>query len=163
MNLVVLAAHLVTNGQAGFSTLKPLLLLQLLLLVVFVVLGVTAGPWRSAPNPSTATVTGMFGVAAMAVQNALMKISLKGVPSTTVMTTNVTQFMLDFGAVLTKSDPANIAQARDRAQSSGFFYSKRVPIRFSTTPCSDVLNDLSKEGLVNLIRHIAHVWREQDI
>jgi len=143
-NLVVLAAHLVTNGQAdfsyilavpvfmlvllltcllagaleraGFSTLKPLLLLQFLLLVVFLVLGVTAGPWKSAPNPSIATVTGMFGVAAMAVQNALLKISLKGAPSTAVMTTNLTQFILDVGAVLTMSDPANITQARDRAK-----------------------------------------------
>src|ERR1700744_5075716 len=71
-NLVVLAAHIVAKGEvdfsyilavpvfiwvllltcllagvlrrAGISTLKPLLLLQLLLLVVFLVIGVAAGP-----------------------------------------------------------------------------------------------------------------------
>jgi uncharacterized membrane protein YoaK (UPF0700 family) len=45
-----------------------------------------------------------------------MRISLKGTPSTTVMTTNVTQFMSDVSTVLDKSDPANITQARDRAK-----------------------------------------------
>ena len=51
----------------------------------------------------------------MAVQNALVQISLKGVPSTAVMTTNVTHFMLDLGGVLVGGDPAEIAKARSRA------------------------------------------------
>src|SRR5207253_6694157 len=126
-NIVVLAAHMVAGDpaifsyilsvpvfmlvlfltrlfaraleRAGLDTLGPLLLLQLLSLAVFLVLCVTAGP-RLDPNAATAVFAGMFGVVAMAVQNALVQISLKGVPSTAVMTTNVTHFMLDLGGVL---------------------------------------------------------------
>jgi uncharacterized membrane protein YoaK (UPF0700 family) len=141
-NLVVLAAHVVAGDPAIFSyilsvpvfmlalfltrlfaraleragrdTLGPLLLLQLLALAAFLVLCVTAGPWLD-PNAATAVSAGMFGVAAMAVQNALVQISLKGVPSTAVMTTNVTHFMLDLGGVLVGGDPVEIAKARGRA------------------------------------------------
>jgi uncharacterized membrane protein YoaK (UPF0700 family) len=138
-NIVVLAAHIVAGNPAilsyllsvpffmlvlfltrllagalervGLSTLQPLLLLQLLLLLGFLVLGVTAGPWKDA-NAALAVVAGMFGVAAMAVQNALVQISLKNSPTTAVMTTNVTHFMLDLGEVLVGRDQAEIAKAR---------------------------------------------------
>jgi uncharacterized membrane protein YoaK (UPF0700 family) len=141
-NIVVLAAHLVTGGQAVFSyilsvpvfmlvllltrlfaggleraglaTLGPLLLLQLLLLAGFLLLCIAAGPWINA-NAATAVIAGMFGVAAMAVQNALVQISLRGTPSTAVMTSNVTRFMLDLGGVLVGDDAAEIAKARHRA------------------------------------------------
>ncbi len=141
-NLVVLAAHIVAGDpaifsyilsvpvfmlvlfltrlfagaleRAGLDTLGPLLLLQLLSLAVFLVLCVTAGP-RLDPTAATVVFAGMFGVVAMAVQNALVQISLKGVPSTAVMTTNVTHFMLDLGGVLVGGDPAEIAKARSRA------------------------------------------------
>jgi uncharacterized membrane protein YoaK (UPF0700 family) len=141
-NLVVLAAHVVAGDpaifsyilsvpvfmlmlfltrlfaraleRAGLDTLGPLLLLQLLSLAAFLVLCVTAGPWLD-PNAATAVLAGMFGVVAMAVQNALVQISLKGVPSTAVMTINVTHFMLDLGGVLVGGDPVEIAKARSRA------------------------------------------------
>lgn len=141
-NIVVLAAHIVAGDptifsyvlsvpvfmavlfltrllaaafeRSGISTLRPLLLLQLLLLVGFLVLGVTAGPWTDA-NAILAIVAGMFGVSAMAVQNALVQISVKNSPTTAVMTTNVTHFMLDLGEVLTGRDQAEIAKARHRA------------------------------------------------
>ena len=85
------------------SALQPLLLLQLIFLVVFLVLSITAGPWSSA-DALLAVTAGMFGVAAMAVQNALVRISLKNSPSTAVMTTNVTQFMLDRGEIVVGID-----------------------------------------------------------
>jgi uncharacterized membrane protein YoaK (UPF0700 family) len=141
-NIVVLAAHAVTGApavysyiisvpifmlvllvkrlfatrleKAGLSTLWPLLLLQLLLLIAFLMLCVTAGPW-SEPDAILAIIAGMFGVAAMAVQNALAQISLRNVPSTAVMTTNVTHFMLDLGEVLMGGDAAAITNARERA------------------------------------------------
>jgi len=50
----------------------------------------------------------------MAVQNALVQISLTNTPTTAVMTTNVTHFMLDLGGVLVGSDPAEVAKARRR-------------------------------------------------
>jgi uncharacterized membrane protein YoaK (UPF0700 family) len=141
-NLVILAAHLVSGGEApvapmlsvpvfmvalgltrllvgaleriGFASLRPLLLLQLLLLAGFLSLGVSAGP-RIDPDAPIAVIAGMLGVSAMAVQNALVQISLKGAPSTAVMTTNITRFMMDVGAVVLGREPADVAQARSRA------------------------------------------------
>jgi uncharacterized membrane protein YoaK (UPF0700 family) len=98
----------------GVASLRPLLLLQLLLLAGFLVLCVAAGP-RIDPNGGNAILGGMLGVAAMAVQNALVQVSLKGAPSTAVMTTNVTRFTMDLGQVLLGRDPDNVAEARRRA------------------------------------------------
>jgi uncharacterized membrane protein YoaK (UPF0700 family) len=57
----------------------------------------------------------MVGVSAMAVQNALVQISLKGVPPTAAMTSNVTLFAMSVGEMLVGSDPAEIAVARELA------------------------------------------------
>ena len=113
--LVLLVTRLLAGGleRAGLDTLGPLLLLQLLSLAVFLVLSVIAGPWIN-PNAATAVVAGMFGVAAMAVQNALVQLSLRNTPTTAVMTTNVTHFMLDLGGLI-GGDPAEVAKARSRA------------------------------------------------
>jgi uncharacterized membrane protein YoaK (UPF0700 family) len=96
-NLVILAAHIVGGGEAQIAPM--LLLLQFLLLAGFLVLCVAAGP-RIDPNAAIAIFAGMLGVSAMAVQNALVQISLKGAPSTAVMTSNVTRFAMDVGEVL---------------------------------------------------------------
>jgi uncharacterized membrane protein YoaK (UPF0700 family) len=141
-NLVVLVAHLAAASPApvanilsvpvfvaalgltrllagvleriGFASLRPLLLLQLLLLVGFLALCAFAGA-RVDPNATRAILAGMFGVSAMAVQNALVQISLKGVPSTAVMTTNITHFMMDIGEVLIGRKLSDVAKARTRA------------------------------------------------
>ena len=114
--LVLLLTRLIAGGleRAGVSTLPPLLLLQLLSLIAFLVLCVTAGPWTDA-NATLAIIAGMFGVTAMAMQNALVQISLRNTPTTAVMTTNVTHFMLDLGELLLGDDQAEIAKARIRA------------------------------------------------
>src|SRR5713226_6958726 len=141
-NLVILAGHLVSGSGApvapmlsvpvfvaalgltrllagtlervGFASLRPLLLLQLLLLVGFLVLCVSAGR-RIDPDASIAILAGMLGVSAMAVQNALVQVSLKGAPSTAVMTTNITRFTMDLGEVLLGRNPDDVAKARRRA------------------------------------------------
>jgi uncharacterized membrane protein YoaK (UPF0700 family) len=140
-NLVILAAH-IGGGEAqiapmlsvpvfivvigltrlmvgglesiGLASLRPLLLLQFLLLTGFLVLCVAAGPGID-PNATNAVLAGMLGVAAMAVQNALVQISLKGAPTTAVMTSNVTHFAVDVGEVLLGGNPADMAKARNRA------------------------------------------------
>jgi uncharacterized membrane protein YoaK (UPF0700 family) len=114
--LVLLVTRLLAGvlERAGRDTLGPLLLLQLLSLAVFLVLCIAAGPWTD-PNATAAVFAGMFGVAAMAVQNALVQISLRNTPTTAVMTTNVTHFMLDLGGVLVGGEPAEVAKARSRA------------------------------------------------
>ena len=72
----------------GVRTLRPLLLIELVLLVaacVCVALG--AGP----------TVAGMLGVTAMAVQSALGQVSELGGSSTVAMTTNIATLVVDVG------------------------------------------------------------------
>jgi uncharacterized membrane protein YoaK (UPF0700 family) len=141
-NLVVLVAHLATGDHAplanvlsvpvfvtalgltrllagaleriGCVSLRPLLLVQLLLLVGFLALCTSAGESVD-PHTTRAILAGMCGVSAMAVQNALVQISLKGVPSTAVMTTNITRFMMDIGEVMFARKLSNAAKARDRA------------------------------------------------
>jgi uncharacterized membrane protein YoaK (UPF0700 family) len=114
--LVLLLTRLFAGGleRSGIATLRPLLLLQLMFLVAFLAVCVAAGPWRDA-DALLAVIAGMFGVAAMAVQNALVQISLKNSPTTAVMTTNVTHFMLDLGEALAGGDAARVANARNRA------------------------------------------------
>ena len=144
-NLVILAAHVVSGGDAplavmlsvpvfmvvlglvrllvggleaiGFASLRPLLLLQFLLLAGFLVLCVSAGPHLN-PNSAIAATPSMPATIAMAVQNALPQISLTGAPSTAVMTTNVTRFMMDVGEVLLGRDPDDVAKARSRAKNT---------------------------------------------
>jgi uncharacterized membrane protein YoaK (UPF0700 family) len=141
-NLVILAAHVVTGDPArlapmlsvpvftvvlaltrllaggleaiGVASLRPLLFVQFLLLGGFLVLSVAVGP-RIDPNAAKAILAGMLGVSAMAVQNALVEISLKGAPATSVMTTDITRFMIDVSAMLFGRDPHNVGQARSRA------------------------------------------------
>jgi uncharacterized membrane protein YoaK (UPF0700 family) len=57
----------------------------------------------------------MFGVCAMAVQNAMVQVSLTGAPSTAAMTTNITRFTMDAGDVLLGKHPDEVAAARRRA------------------------------------------------
>jgi uncharacterized membrane protein YoaK (UPF0700 family) len=142
-NLVILAAHFVSGDEAqiaailsvpvfivvlgvtrflaggleslGLTSLQPLLLLQFLLLTGFLVLCATTSP-RIDPNAPNGILAGMLGVAAMAVQNTLVQISLKGAPTTAVMTTNITRFMMDIGEVLLGRDPKSVGEARGRAR-----------------------------------------------
>ena len=99
---------------AGLASLRPLLLLQLLLLTGFLAFSVAAGPSVS-PDKGITILAGMLGVSAMAVQNGMVVMSLKDSPSTAVMTTNITRFVMDAGAVLFGNDPDKVAEARRRA------------------------------------------------
>jgi len=141
-NLVVLAAHYVTGkfSQIGpllavpvfvlvlgavtlFSTNKTtcgsrrtLLILHAGLLTAFLALGVSLGPFAN-PDSWVAVSVGMVGVAAMATQNALVKLELPGFPSTAVMTTNITQLTIDLALLVRgKADSTELARARRRAR-----------------------------------------------
>lgn len=112
--LALLSVASVAIARAGWSPLRPLLWLQAALLAGFLVLGIGFGPFPD-PDSLTAVFTGMLGVAAMATQNALVKLAIKGAPSTAVMTTNITQLTVDL-AMLARSrgDPDELAKARRR-------------------------------------------------
>jgi uncharacterized membrane protein YoaK (UPF0700 family) len=141
-NLILIAAHIVNGSAVGFAhllsvpvfvlvlgltkllvagldaagiaSLRPLLLLQFLLLAGSFALGIAGLP--VAADAAKTILVGMLVVSAMAVQNALVQISLKGAPSTAVMTTNVTRFMMDVGEALLVKNSTQAAEARRRAQ-----------------------------------------------
>jgi uncharacterized membrane protein YoaK (UPF0700 family) len=58
----------------------------------------------------------LLGVSAMAVQSALVLVSLKGAPSTGVMTTNIARFIMDVGEVAFGREAAEVAKARSQAK-----------------------------------------------
>lgn len=97
------------------ASLWVLLLLQFLLIAAFLATGAAAGPHID-PNRPMMVFAGMLGVMAMAVQNALVRTSLTGAPSTAVMTTNITVFTMDVGEMLLARDPMAIVKARTRAK-----------------------------------------------
>jgi uncharacterized membrane protein YoaK (UPF0700 family) len=145
-NLVILAAHLAADDEAPLAniisfpvfiaalavtrllaaglermqvtSLRPLLLLQFLLLAGFLALCV-GGSSRLDLNAASATVAGMLGVSAMAVQNALVQIALKESPSTCVMTTNTTRLVIDLGEVLLGRCGNDGVKAGERAKWTG--------------------------------------------
>src|SRR5262249_12081447 len=108
----ILAAAL---ERIGIATLRPLLLIQFLLLAGFLLAGVAGGPSLHL-NATPAICAGMLGVAAMAVQNALVQISINGAPATAVMTTNITRFMMDIGEISFGRGDESAAEARLRAK-----------------------------------------------
>ena len=143
-NLVVLAGHYVTGGfsQIGpllsvpvfvlvlgavtlsFETItntnwgarRALLVLHAVLLACFLGLGAWLGPFAN-PNSAAAVFAGMLGVAAMATQNALVKIALPGSPTTAVVTTNTTELTIDLAKLARGSGaPDELARARHRAR-----------------------------------------------
>lgn len=114
---VLVVARLLAAGleETRHGSLRLLLALQLLLVACFLAVRVMAGSDLD-PNAPTAVAAGMLGVAAMAVQNALVQISLVGVPATTVMTTDIAAVVTDVGTILLERDPNGVAFARTRAR-----------------------------------------------
>lgn len=142
-NVVVVAAHYVTGGfsevgpllavpifvavlgvatlasvaveKAGYGSRRGLLVLQAALLAGCLGLGAGFGPFANADRPM-AVFVGMLAVAAMATQNALVRLALPGAPSTAVMTTNTTQLTIDLATLARgRGEPDDLARARHRA------------------------------------------------
>jgi uncharacterized membrane protein YoaK (UPF0700 family) len=142
-NIVVLAAHYINGGfsevgpllavpvfvlilsmvtlssaaaeKAGYSSRRALLCLQAALLIGSLWLGASFGPFENSDRP-TAVLVGMLAVAAMATQNALVKLDLRGAPSTAVMTTNITQLTVDLATIArARGGPDDLASAKRRA------------------------------------------------
>jgi uncharacterized membrane protein YoaK (UPF0700 family) len=146
-NVVIVAVHAVTGGfcevgpllavpmfvavlgvvtlvsvaveKAGHGVRRGLLVLHTALLAVCLGLGVESGPFADADR-SIPVFVGMLAVAAMATQNALVRLALPGTPSTAVMTTNITQLTVDL-AMLARGlgEPDDLSRARRRAGATG--------------------------------------------
>src|SRR5437016_6700889 len=114
MGLVTLASSAI--ARTGTMPLRPLLVLQTALLAGFLLLGVWFGRFNDADS-SMGVLAGMLGVSAMATQNVLGKLALKGAPSTAVMTTNITQLTVDLVTLARRRGNADeLAKARRRAR-----------------------------------------------
>ena len=110
--IIVLAGVTLLSGKlqrAGHLPRRALLVLQALLLAGCLIFGAWFGPFPNADRPM-AVFVGMLGVAAMATQNALVRLALPGAPTTAVMTTDITQLTIDLvtlaGGRGPTSDPA---------------------------------------------------------
>lgn len=80
--------------KVEWPALTLLLAAQVGLLLAFWALAVRYGPFPDADTP-IALATGLAGVAAMAIQNAVQRVHLSNFPPTTIMTNNTTQVTLD--------------------------------------------------------------------
>jgi uncharacterized membrane protein YoaK (UPF0700 family) len=116
LGVVTLAS--VAVEKAGHSPRRGLLVLQAALLAGCLGVGARFGPFAH-PDRPLAVLVGMLAVAAMATQSALVKVALPGVPSTAVMTTNITQLTVDL-ATLARGlgAPDDLARARHRANAT---------------------------------------------
>jgi uncharacterized membrane protein YoaK (UPF0700 family) len=113
LGLVTLAS--VETEKARYRPRRALLVLQAGLLAGCLGLEVRFGPFADAERPM-AVLVGMLAVAAMATQNALVKLALPGAPSTAVMTTNTTQLTVDLATLAWgRGKTDDLARARRRA------------------------------------------------
>jgi uncharacterized membrane protein YoaK (UPF0700 family) len=78
----------------GRPALAPLLTVQALTLAA-ALLAVSTLPTPQAAHDAGALAAGLLAVAAMGVQNALIRLELPALPPSTVMTGNLTQFVID--------------------------------------------------------------------
>jgi len=107
---------LFTRGirRRGAATLAPLLGLMTLALALFGAAGWYLRPYLRGPDALAVGLVGALGVAAMGIQNALMKGALRSFAQTTLMTGNLTQLTIDLTDFLFL--PAQVEGPRERAR-----------------------------------------------
>ncbi|HEX3046392.1 MAG TPA: YoaK family protein, partial [Bacillota bacterium] len=103
-------------NRRGAATLPPLLFLMTILLFLFGYVGDLLNHNIKSANSWLIIVVGGLGVAAMGVQNSLMKGALKSFAQTTLMTGNLTQFTIDLTDYLFPGIPKKNQKARIRAK-----------------------------------------------
>src|SRR5262245_32260887 len=124
--LAVAATWLIAkaSGRRGFGLMRPLLLIQFLLITFLLVFSAITKP-SADPHGPAATVAAMIAVSAMACQFALLRLTLPVAPSTAVMTGNLTNACLALVDRNSRSEPF-MARDPERLQGSlrlllGFF------------------------------------------
>jgi uncharacterized membrane protein YoaK (UPF0700 family) len=116
--LGVAAARLLVAGceRRGVAAVKPAYLLQLVLLLGFMVCGMLAEPLGTVAD-GMVIAAGMLGAAAMGAHSAASKLLLSHLAPTSMMTGNVTQFVIDLVDRL-----RGTADAATRARSIKFLW-----------------------------------------
>jgi uncharacterized membrane protein YoaK (UPF0700 family) len=116
--LGVAAARLLVAGceRRGVGAVKPAYLLQLVLLLGFMVCGMLAEPVGRHVG-ALAMLAGLLGAAAMGAHSAASKLLLSHLAPTSMMTGNVTQFVIDLVDRL-----RGTADAATRARSIKFLW-----------------------------------------
>jgi uncharacterized membrane protein YoaK (UPF0700 family) len=105
-------------GQAvARRALAAALALETLLLIGFAAMFAAGSPFRG-PEATAVVAASMFGLAAMGVQSAAVRLLMRGVASTNVMTTNTSQIAVDatqlaWARLCRGSEPAEIARERE--------------------------------------------------
>jgi uncharacterized membrane protein YoaK (UPF0700 family) len=92
------------SDRRGPALLRPLLLVQFLLLAGVLILSIV-GDTVSNPHGLVAGVTAMIAVSAMACQFSLLRLAVSGAPSTAVMTGNLTNAVLALLDTLWRAQP----------------------------------------------------------
>src|SRR5215472_1513704 len=81
------------SGRRGTGLMRPLLLIQFLLITCLLIFSVITKP-STDPHGLMATITAMIAITAMGCQFALLRLTLPVAPSTAVMTGNLTNAVL---------------------------------------------------------------------
>src|SRR5205823_1731406 len=114
---VAIARVLVAGCERrGIAAGKPAYLLQLVLLLGFMACGMAAEPLKGRVG-ALAMTAGLLGTAAMGVHSAASKLLLSHLVPTSMMTGNVTQFVID-----TVDHLRGAADAATRARCAKFFW-----------------------------------------
>jgi uncharacterized membrane protein YoaK (UPF0700 family) len=90
------------SGRTGWMALTAGLAVELVVVVAFFVVGMIGAPFVYA-NAPLAVAASLLGLSAMGVQSALVRLLMRGVASTNVMTSNTTQLAIDAGEWLIAS------------------------------------------------------------
>ena len=91
-------------GKRGASLMRPLLLVQFLLITCLLIFTVITKP-SSDPHGLMATIAAMIAVTAMGCQFALLRLALPVAPSTAVMTGNLTNAVLALVDLSSRTQP----------------------------------------------------------
>ena len=128
---VFVAAVVLTSvfARTRSARLSNLLWLEVLALLLFAVIGIKIIPTdQQVVNTQMMFTVGAVGVFAMGVRNALMRESLSSLAPTTVMTGNLTQFVIDWTRLnfIHDYDRSNSASTEDIRQRTRKFGSALV-------------------------------------
>src|SRR5262245_52439854 len=113
-----------TLGRRGAAVVRPLLVVQCLLIAGVLLTSVIAGDNASQAGAMQG-IAGMLAVSAMACQFAMLHVALPRVPSTAVMTGNLTQIVLsalDVASARQSNNGARVQLAAAGRSFVGFFF-----------------------------------------